>query len=160
MDESPGALALDIAIGKEMAGQIIKTDVTAVFCYCDTVAAGVIESFRKSGVIVPDDLSIIGFDNNTISEIVQPALTTIHQPKQEIGEIAMQMLLNCLSGGVVEDMLLDPYLVISDSTSAPKTMLSISVDFNVGEEDDPKTIKCRCNRRRNDRKSTRRAPGF
>jgi len=121
MDESPGALSLDLAIGKEMSAQILKTDVTAVFCYCDTVAAGAIDGFRKAGVGIPEDLSIIGFDNNTISEIIQPALTTVHQPKQEIGEIAMQMLLNSLSGGVVEDMLLDPYLVVRESTSAPKT---------------------------------------
>lgn len=121
MDESPGALSLDLTIGKEMAAQILKTDVTAVFCYCDTVAAGAMDGFRKAGVVIPDNLSIIGFDNNTISEIVQPSLTTVHQPKQEIGEIAMQMLLNCLSGGVVEDMLLDPYLIVRESTSAPKT---------------------------------------
>lgn len=119
-DQSPGALSLDIAIGKELAVQLMKTDVTAVFCYCDTVAAGVLDACRKAGVMIPNDLSVIGFDDNTISEIIQPALTTIHQPKQEIGRIAMNMLINCLSGGVVEDTLLDPYLVIRESTAPPK----------------------------------------
>ncbi len=119
MDESPGALSLDIAIGKELASQILKTDVTAVFCYCDTIAAGVVAECRNTGISIPDDLSIVGFDDNTISEIIQPPLTTVHQPKQEIGEMAMQMLMDCLSGRVVEDRLLDPYLVIRGSTTTP-----------------------------------------
>lgn len=118
-DESPGALTLDIEIGRELATQILKTDVTAIFCYCDTVAAGVMDACRKMGVSIPGDLSIIGFDDNTISELIQPALTTIHQPKQEIGEIAMKMLMDCLSGRVVEDTLLDPYLVVRESTARP-----------------------------------------
>jgi DNA-binding LacI/PurR family transcriptional regulator len=122
-DPSPGALSLDLAIGRELAVQLIKTDVSAVFCYCDTIAAGVLDACRKSGVTIPKDLSVIGFDDNTIAEIIQPALTTIHQPKQEIGSIAMNMLIKCLSGGVVEDILLDPYLVVREST-APLTTIS------------------------------------
>lgn len=120
MNDSPGALSLDIAIGRDLAAQIMKTEATAVFCYCDTVAAGVIDACRKSGVAIPNDLSVIGFDDNTISEIIQPALTTIHQPKREIGQIAMKMLMDCLSGGVVEDTLLDPYLVVRESTASLK----------------------------------------
>jgi LacI family transcriptional regulator/LacI family repressor for deo operon, udp, cdd, tsx, nupC, and nupG len=121
-DLSPGALSLDISIGKDLAAQIFQTDVTAIFCYCDTIAAGVFEACRKSGISIPDDISIIGFDDNTISEIMQPTLTTIHQPKQEIGEIAMNMLLDCLSGGNVENVLLDPYLVVRESVAPPKTI--------------------------------------
>jgi LacI family transcriptional regulator/LacI family repressor for deo operon, udp, cdd, tsx, nupC, and nupG len=116
-DQSPGALSLDLAIGRELTAQLVKTDVTAVFCYCDTIAAGVLDACRKLGVLIPKDLSVIGFDDNTIAEIIQPALTTIHQPKQEIGRIAMNMLIKCLSGGVVEDILLDPYLVVRESTA-------------------------------------------
>ena len=119
LDESPGALSLDIAIGRELGLQILKTDATAVFCYCDTIAAGVIDACRKAGVSIPNDMSVVGFDDNTISEIIQPALTTIHQPKREIGQIAMKMLMDCLAGRVVEDTLLDPYLVVRESTSAP-----------------------------------------
>jgi DNA-binding LacI/PurR family transcriptional regulator len=117
-EQSSGALSLDISIGKQLAGQILQTDVTAVFCYCDTVAAGVYQACQKSGVSIPDDLSIIGFDDNTISEIIHPALTTIHQPKREIGEIAINMLLQCLAGGEVQNILLDPYLVVRESAAA------------------------------------------
>ncbi len=119
-EQSSGALSLDISIGKQLAGQILQTDVSAVFCYCDTVAAGVYQACQKSGVSIPDDLSIIGFDDNTISEIIHPALSTIHQPKKEIGEIAMNMLLDCLAGGEVQNILLDPYLVIRESAAVYK----------------------------------------
>lgn len=116
-DTSPGDLARDFKIGQELCEQVLKTDVTAIFCYCDTIAAGVMDTCRRNGISVPQQMSIVGFDDNFICEILSPPLTTIHQPKMEIGKLAMQMILNSLAGEDVTDTLLNPHIVIRESTS-------------------------------------------
>ncbi|MBA4420693.1 MAG: LacI family transcriptional regulator [Anaerolinea sp.] len=118
-ETSPGELSLDFKIGQELGSEILKTDITAVFCYCDTIAAGVMETCRRRGFSIPQQMSVVGFDDNFICEILYPPLTTIHQPEKEIGQKAMQMILKCLAGDDVEDILLDPHLVIRESTAHP-----------------------------------------
>ena len=121
IDEAPGDLLLDVQVGRELARQILATDTTAVFCYCDTLAAGVLDACKRLGVRVPGQLSVVGFDNNTICELLSPPLTTVHQPKQEIGRTAVRMLLDSLAGSQVEDQLLEPALVVRESTAAPQS---------------------------------------
>lgn len=118
-DTSPGELSLDFKIGQKLGVEVLKTDVTAIFCYCDTIAAGVMETCRRAGVSIPQQMSIVGFDDNFICEILYPPLTTVHQPEIEIGHKAMQMLINSLAGEDVEDVMLDPSLVIRESTASP-----------------------------------------
>jgi len=71
---------------------------------------------------VPEELSLIGFDDNILCEIVSPALTTIHQPKVEMGQMAMQMLLNSFRGEDIQDYLLQPALVVRESTAPPAAL--------------------------------------
>lgn len=118
-DTAPGELSLDFKIGQKLGTEILKTDVTAVFCYCDTIAAGVMETCRRAGLSIPGQMSIVGFDDNFICEILYPPLTTVHQPEKEIGQQAMRMLINGLAGEDVEDVMLDPSLVIRESTAPP-----------------------------------------
>ena len=66
---------------------------SAVFAANDHMAAGVLVAAHKAGVQVPDDLSIIGFDDSEIAETMWPALTTVRQPLYEFGSVAMEMLI-------------------------------------------------------------------
>jgi len=111
-----GDFSGDIKTGQALVTELLERGVTAIFCYCDTVAAGALLACRQLGVAVPGQMSIIGFDDNDLCEIVTPSLTTIRQPKREMGQMAMEMLLKCISGGFVTDSLLTPTLVVRQST--------------------------------------------
>jgi LacI family transcriptional regulator len=60
------------------------------------MAMGVMDAVRNRGLRIPDDISIIGFDNIPQSELVRPALTTVSQPLEKMGRVATQMLLDLL----------------------------------------------------------------
>ena len=67
---------------------------TAVFCGGDVIAMGAICAINEAGLSVPKDISIIGYDNIRDSRFFNPPLTTIHQPKERLGELALNMLLD------------------------------------------------------------------
>ena len=67
---------------------------TAFFCFNDNTAIGVIAALRLRGHRVPEDFSVMGFDDIPFAHNVTPALTTIRQPRQQIGEAAMTCLLD------------------------------------------------------------------
>jgi LacI family transcriptional regulator len=66
--------------------------VTALFCGNDEIAAAVIQAARAAGKRLPDDLSIVGFDNIDLAEHLTPALTTVHVDKASMGRLAVQLL--------------------------------------------------------------------
>ena len=70
---------------------------TAIFAANDEMAFGAIGELRRRGLRVPEDVSVVGFDNLFISESYSPALTTVNQPRIEIGQTAMTMLLHIIS---------------------------------------------------------------
>ena len=72
---------------------------TAFFCYNDNTAIGVISALHLRGYRVPEDFSVIGFDDIPFANNITPALTTIRQPRGQIGELAMGFLLDSLTGG-------------------------------------------------------------
>jgi DNA-binding LacI/PurR family transcriptional regulator len=72
---------------------------TAIVCFNDMLAIGVLRGCKRAGVRVPDDLSITGFDNIAFSAFTSPPLTTFDQPKYSIGAEAAQLLLNLLENG-------------------------------------------------------------
>ena len=108
----------DLQVGHELAPALIQNGVTGLFCYCDTVAIGALMACRKLGIPVPEAISIIGFDDNDMCEIVTPQLTTIHQPKRRMGQLAMKMLLSCMHGEIISDCILEPKLVRRASTAS------------------------------------------
>jgi LacI family transcriptional regulator len=77
------------------------------------MAMGVINAANEKGVKIPDDLSIIGYDDIHISKFMTPALTTIHQPKYRLGKAAVEALLRKLDGSETEPQVvqLEPALV-------------------------------------------------
>ncbi|MBB1199295.1 DNA-binding transcriptional regulator CytR [Enterobacteriaceae bacterium 89] len=92
---------------------------TAVFCHSDIMALGALSLAKRRGLKIPDDLSIIGFDNISLSEFCDPPLTTVSQPRFDIGREAMLLLLDQLSGQNVSSgsRLLDCELVLRGSTA-------------------------------------------
>ena len=77
---------------------------------------------REAGLRVPEDLSIVGFDDIELAAFSSPSLTTVVQPKTEIGTLAAQMLLERVAaeGGEPRRVLLDPQLKIRTSTTRAK----------------------------------------
>jgi LacI family transcriptional regulator len=74
---------------------------TAVICGNDSVAIGAIETLHKMHIRVPEDISIVGFDNHEIAKLSRPPLTTIRQPLHEMGMKAAEMLMNAMDHGGV-----------------------------------------------------------
>ncbi|SDT28711.1 transcriptional regulator, LacI family [Friedmanniella luteola] len=93
---------------------------TAVFAGNDMAALGVLAAARELGVAVPAQLSVVGFDNVPEAVMASPALTTVEQPMQAMGEQALRMLLELLGGGTpASRVVLDTRLVVRHSTAPP-----------------------------------------
>jgi len=92
---------------------------TAVFCSNDILAIGAIEGARQIGLRVPNDVSIIGFDNMQISSFVSPTLSTISQPTYEMGRMGAEVVINRLEKKIQEPVhqFLDIKIVVRESTS-------------------------------------------
>lgn len=67
-------------------------DITAVFATSDEMALGALTWMHKKGIQVPDQISIIGYDDTLDAQIAYPALTTIHQGIEELGQVSMKLL--------------------------------------------------------------------
>lgn len=96
---------------------------TAVLCMSDAAAAGVLLAARRLGVRVPEELSIVGFDDLPLTRFTDPPLTTVHQPVRSKGEAAATMLLEALrrppAGDQERVLVLETRLVVRRSTAAP-----------------------------------------
>ncbi|MDW3171261.1 substrate-binding domain-containing protein, partial [Vibrio sp. Y184] len=95
---------------------------TASFCHCDTMAIGAIQEAKRLGLRVPQDLSVVGFDDINFAQYCDPPLTTISQPRYEIGRQAMLMMLELLKGHDVHSgsRLLETKLVVRGSAAPPQ----------------------------------------
>lgn len=102
--------------GKELAA---KDDMTAVFCGNDDIAIGVISAFLDSGKRVPEDVSVIGFDDQPHVAMWRPALTSVRQDFQDLGARAFALLASTIDTGIPPNSsAVKPELIIRDSTSA------------------------------------------
>ncbi|NNL17119.1 MAG: LacI family DNA-binding transcriptional regulator [Boseongicola sp.] len=111
-----------LSSGHEAATQILAMDErpTAVFCSADMVAFGLISGLQAGGVRVPEDISVVGFDDIEMSEYYVPALTTIRQDRQRLGGRAADVLLDRLknrSGIYEQEEPVPVELIVRDSTA-------------------------------------------
>jgi LacI family xylobiose transport system transcriptional regulator len=98
-----------------------KEPPTAIFAGSDLQALGALEAARTSGIRVPHDLSLVGYDDLPIARWSSPALTTVHQPLKEMAEEATRLLLRLRDGDATStrmDLAVD--LVVRQSTAAPR----------------------------------------
>lgn len=94
---------------------------TAVFCANDEMAVGAIHAAKAAGIEVPDDLSVVGFDNVPLSANLMPAITTVRQPVQELASQATHALIRLINGEQVpQPIALPTELIVRESTSSPK----------------------------------------
>ena len=77
--------------------------ITGIFASADILAAGIMAGLREKGLHVPDDKSIVGFDDNYLCQITHPRLTTIHQDVEQKGIIATEMMVSQLLGELIEE---------------------------------------------------------
>ena len=106
--------------GLRAAGQLLslKERPTAVFCISDLMAAGAIRAAKERGLKVPGDFAVVGFDNISLAYMCDPMLTTVSQPKYDLGCTAMELLLRQIRGEMKEpqDLILEFELIIREST--------------------------------------------
>lgn len=98
-----------------------KQPPTAVFCFNDEMALGAIRWLKSTGRSVPQDVSVVGFDDIEFASFCDPPLTTIEQPTHEIGNKAMSLLFDLLSGGKAEPTMhtLPVKLIVRESAAPP-----------------------------------------
>jgi LacI family transcriptional regulator len=95
---------------------------TAIFASNDVMAMGVMDAVRSRGLRIPEDISVVGFDDIPQAESVRPALTTVRQPLEQMGRVATQMLLDMLKNPEIEPnrIELPTELIVRSSTLSPK----------------------------------------
>lgn len=95
-----------------------KNRPTAIFCFSDEIAMGCMYSLRQHGFRVPDDISIVGFDDIPFAKYLAPSLTTVAQPQDEIGAACATILLDLIDGKKPEKLhnILPHRLVVREST--------------------------------------------
>lgn len=93
------------------------TPPTAVFTQSNTILLGAIKAIRESGLKIPDDISIISFDNNTFLDFLDPAITRVSQPVEEIGILSVKILLQSIDNHSNENtqLQLPPRLIVCNS---------------------------------------------
>jgi LacI family repressor for deo operon, udp, cdd, tsx, nupC, and nupG len=94
---------------------------SAVFCYNDMTAIGLLRAAREAGLSIPGDLAIVGFDDIPFASYVHPSLTTVAQPKPEMGRQAMAMVLSLLEGNEsakVSNVVVAGQLIVRESSGA------------------------------------------
>ncbi|MEV4581603.1 substrate-binding domain-containing protein [Nonomuraea jabiensis] len=111
------------AEGIEHGGRLLdlSSPPTAVFASSDELAAGIIEAARRRGLRVPEDLSVVGFDNTPLAQVTSPPLTTIHGPVREMGAVALRTALQLAAGETIDSyhVELATQLVVRESTRPP-----------------------------------------
>lgn len=109
---------------------------TALFAYNDVSAIGSIRAFQEAGLRVPQDISVVGFDDIRIAVHNNPSLTTVRQPLQKMGEIAARTLLNRIEyhEDGAADIQVQPEFVIRNSTARASALTVIRDDKGKRED--------------------------
>ena len=116
-------LDFDMALSSTHQLMSQKEHPTAVFAVSDVLAAAAIRGCRLAGLSVPSDIIVTGFDNVNISQATSPPITTINQPKYQMGYMACELLIEKLNtpGAKPRQVLLNTELIIRESTQRQRT---------------------------------------
>jgi len=109
--------------GVNAAGELLSLPElpTAIFAANDMVAAGLLGGFDRAGVDIPHDVSIVGYDNISIAHLAHVSLTTVDQPRTEMGRLALELLLDRIDNRRPNEVrLIEPTLVVRSTTARPR----------------------------------------
>lgn len=109
--------------GGEAAAETLLADpsISAVFCASDRMAVGLLHAAHRRGIVVPDELSVVGFDDLTWARYLCPPLTTVRQPGRDMGRAAARQVLSGAKSGACPLLRVTPTLVVRASTAAPRS---------------------------------------
>ncbi len=112
----------DFTSGYERTKDFLSTlrNFDSIICFNDSVAAGALQTLREENISVPEEVSLIGFDDSVYATIARPQLTSIRQEPDTLAFGAIEMLVDAAEGLSVEDRVVDVRLVIRNSTSMKK----------------------------------------
>jgi len=104
--------------GQAAGRRLLRKGATGVVCASDVIALGVVRAARREGLRVPDDVSVVGFDDSLLMSCTDPPLTTVRQPIEPMGRGAVATLISQIGGAPVstEELLFEPELVVRGST--------------------------------------------
>ncbi|MCP4405609.1 MAG: LacI family transcriptional regulator, partial [bacterium] len=94
--------------------------VTGIVCTSDYIALPIMTRLQTFGLTIPDDMSIVGFDDLEFAAFLNPPLTTIEQPKREFGEKIFHTLLSLMQGGANQRLTIFPQLIVRGTTQQLK----------------------------------------
>ena len=108
------------AVGREAVTELLATGTVpkALICFNDQVAIGAYQALRAANMSVPDDVSVIAFDNTELAEVVQPGLSSVALPHEEMGRLAIELLMSDSPSTGVH--LVTMPLVARESIAAPR----------------------------------------
>ena len=109
--------------GHAAASRLIAQGVTGIICASDPLALGAVRAARRGGLLVPAQLSVIGYDDSALMSCTDPPLTTVRQPIEAIGRAAVEMLAGQIEGSPVsaDELFFEPEMVARGSTAAAPT---------------------------------------
>jgi DNA-binding LacI/PurR family transcriptional regulator len=105
--------------GRAATTRLLRHRVTGVICGSDVLALGAVLAARRAGLRVPEDVSVVGYDDSTFMNCTDPPLTTVRQPVESMGRAAVALLVNQVENVAVypEELLFEPELVVRGSTA-------------------------------------------
>jgi DNA-binding LacI/PurR family transcriptional regulator len=104
--------------GQAGAARLFAAGATAVICASDPLALGAVRAARRAGLRVPEDVSVVGYDDSALMSCTEPPLTTVRQPIESMGRTVIELLMAQISGAAEpgDELLFEPELVLRGST--------------------------------------------
>ena len=111
-----------ISTGKALAPELLEKKITAIFAFNDLIGIGAYHACIRGGLRVPEDISIVGYDDIVLSEVPDHPLTTIHQPIDLIAKEAVALLIHLIDAEekYKKDIILQPQLIVRERTCPPR----------------------------------------
>jgi DNA-binding LacI/PurR family transcriptional regulator len=112
--------------GQATATDLLTTGITALICGSDVLALGAIRAARRAGRTVPDDFSVVGYDDSAFMNYTDPPLTTLRQPIDAMSRAAVTLLTNQIIGEspIPKELLHEPELVVRNSTAPRRSSVN------------------------------------
>jgi DNA-binding LacI/PurR family transcriptional regulator len=106
--------------GQAAASRLLKAGVTGIICASDPLALGAVRAVRRAGLSVPEDVSVVGYDDSALMSCTDPPLTTVRQPIESMGRAAIDLLGGLIAGATLstDELFFEPELVVRGSTGS------------------------------------------